>query len=150
MTAPQPPEGKFVDSDEVVARFEGTFPDNRVTWLKWRIGDVENQLMGLVPSLRKTLDEINADSAAVGDPGRLDRVKALVADKVLDIYRNPDPRMSQMSQTMEQDTVSRSYVRSNAGTTISFTDGELAGVKLRKKRSRIGTIDVAPWRLPCF
>jgi hypothetical protein len=150
MTAPTPPEGKFVTSDEVVARFEGAFPEDRVTWLKWRIFDVENQLMGQVKSLRKPIDQINADSVAVGDPDRLSRVEALVADKVLDIYRNPDPRMSQMSQTMEQDTVSRSYVRSAGGTAISFTDAELAGVKLRRKRSRIGTLTVAPWRPPCF
>ena len=49
-----PPEGKFVTSDDVVARFEGEFPSGRVAWAKWRIFDVENALMGLVPSDRKS------------------------------------------------------------------------------------------------
>lgn len=142
MTAPAPPQTKFVTSDDVAARFEGQFPLDRSDWAEWRIFDVENALMGFVPSLRKSLELITAESAAAGDPGRVDRVKALVVDKVLDMFRNPNPRMSQMSQTMEQDTVSRSYVRANNGTAISFTPAELDGVKLRKKRSRVGTIRV--------
>ncbi len=104
-----PTRGKFVSSDDAVARFEGTFPPGRVPWLKFRIFDVENALMGGdVPSLRKTLPDIIEASAAAGDPDRVERVKQLVVDKVLGLYRNPDGA-TQVSQTMEQDTTSRSY-----------------------------------------
>jgi hypothetical protein len=143
---------KFVEQADVTSRFEGEFPDDRLGWVDVRILDVENALMGLVPSLRKPVADITADSAARGDPGRLDRVTTLVADKVLDLFRNPDPRVAQVSQTMEQDTVSRSYARDSAraGSVISFTEAELDSVRLRpKRRSKIGSIPVDPWRITC-
>ncbi len=140
-----PPEGKFVTSDDVVARFEGEFPSGRVAWAKWRIFDVENALMGLVPSLRKSLDEVNADSMRIGDPGRVDRVKALVADKVLALFRNPDGAAS-VAQSMEQDSTTRTYgfYRDDTRGRIAFTDAELDSVKIHKKRSQIGTMFAAP------
>ena len=54
--------GKLIDQEDVTNRFEGTFPDARLDWVKVRIVDVENALMGLVPSLRKPLADIAADS----------------------------------------------------------------------------------------
>lgn len=149
---------KFAELEDVTSRFEGEFPADRQDWAATRIGDVENALMGLVPSLRKTLDEIETDSAARGDPGRLDRVKTLVADKVLDLFRNPDPRVVTTSQTMENDSVTRSLAsrsgsaRNNAqgSTGIGFTEDELDSVRLRpKRRSKIGSIPISPWRVGC-
>lgn len=137
---------KFATEDDVYDRFEGTIPDDRSDWVITRIIDVENVLMGLVPSLRKPIADVQSDSQAAGDPGRVLRVVALVCDKVLDLYRNPDPRLSQMAQTMEQDSISRSYLRSNGGTAISFTAAELDAVSLRRKRKRIGTVFVSPGR----
>lgn len=143
MTNPASP--KFATEDDVTERFEGEFPSDRSDWVTLRIIDVENALMGLVPSLRKPLDEITAASEAIGDPGRLNRVRALVADKVLDMFRNPDGAR-QTSQTMGELSESRSY-GSGRGATITFSDAELALVKLRKKRSRVGTLHVAPFRV---
>lgn len=143
--------GKFADQDDVASRFEGEFPSGRLDWVDVTIFDVENVLMGLVPSLRKTVDEINAQSAEVGDPDRIERVKALVCRKVLDLFRNPDGAV-QVSQTMEQDSATRSYgfYRDDTRGRIAFTDAELDGVKLRRKRrTRFGTIGVAPWRVTC-
>ena len=153
MTSPAP-VAKFADEDDVADRFEGTIPASRSTWLATRIVDVENALMGLVPSLRKPVADIVVDSEAAGDPGRLARVKSLVCDKVLDLYRNPNKSVAVESQTMESDTVSRTYAGGfqsrPPSVSISFTDTELDAVKLRRpKRPRLSTIAVAPWRPGC-
>ncbi|QIG58386.1 head-to-tail adaptor [Mycobacterium phage Cornie] len=146
MTTPVP-QGKFVTTGEAVARFEGDFPTNRVDWLAWRIFDVENALMGLVPSLRKQVESIFEDSVAAGDEGRLDRVRSLVVDKVLSIYRNPGG-VYQQSQTVDDVVESRSYYRNASTATISFTDDELAQVRLRgRRRPKLGSIPVDPWRI---
>lgn len=142
MTTPVPPEGKFVSVDEAVARYEGDFPSDRMDWLRWRIFDVENALMGVVPSLRKSLEEIAAES----DAGRLDRVRSLIVDKVLGFYRNPTG-VYQYTQTVNNVTESRSYSKpASAG---MFTEDELAPIRLRRPRSKIGSIPVEPWRLTC-
>lgn len=149
MTAPTPPEGKFVTSDEAMARFEGEFPSGRVTWLKWRIFDVENALMGMVPSLRKPLADIQAESEAAEDEGRLDRVASLVIDKVLQLYRNP-AGVYQHSRTIDDTTESQSYFRGGSGAAIGFTEDELAQVRLRRRRRpKIGSIPIDPWRITC-
>lgn len=151
MTAPTPPEGKFVTSDEAVARFEGTFPSGRVLWLKWRIFDAENELMGKVKSLRKTIPEITADSEAVGDPGRLDRVKSLIIEKVLDLHRNPN-RSTSVTSEMDgfRETVGFAQNRTPTRTGVSFTEDELSGIRLPKgRRPKIGTYGVRPWGIPC-
>lgn len=142
---------KFATDDDVADRFEGKIPADRSEWVTTRIGDVENQLMGLVPSLRKPLADITADNEAAGDPGRLARVKALVCDKVLDLYRNPNKAISSESQTFESDSFSRTYAGAwrGAASAISFTDAELDTVKLRKRRRGISIIPVAPWGVPC-
>lgn len=146
MSSPVPPEGKFVTADEAMARFEGTFPGNRVTWLKWRISDVENELMGQVKSLRKPLADITTDSAAAGDPGRPERVKTLVIDKVLDLFRRPDGAGSVRSD-MDGFVETRAFaqVGGDGSVGVSFTESELARVRLSKaRRPRAGTIAVAP------
>jgi hypothetical protein len=147
MTTPEPPEPKFVTYDEVVARYEGTIPANRATSLKWRIVDVENDLMGEVPSLRKSLADIAADSAAVGDPGRPDRVQTLVIDKVLDLFRHPDKRRTSTTSEMDGFREVNGYGRNSDGgdAGISFTDAELNKVRLpKRRRPKLGTYGVAP------
>lgn len=136
---------KFAELDDVTSRFEGDFPSEREDWAETRLTDAENALMGLVPSLRKSVGEIAAESAGVGDPDRLGRVKTLVCDKVLQLYRNPDGSI-QRSKTVADVTESRAWFQHAPGGTITFTEGELASVRLRKTRSRVGTIGVKPWR----
>lgn len=143
--------GKFVDREQVTSRFEDgadNFPSDRLDWVDIRIIDVENVLMGQVASLRKPLEVINAESAAAGDPDRLQRVITLVCDKVLDLFRNPD-RVTSRTQTMGEFTDTRSFGRTSAGpsTTITFTNDELDTVRLRKKRRKVGAIAVAPWQV---
>lgn len=144
------PELKFTTIDEVMARFEGDFPVTRVTWLTWRLFDIENALMGLVPSLRKPLVDIEADSASAGDTTRLDRVKSLISDKVLQMYRNPfGGSLSQQTQVVDDVQESRTY-RGTSSAAIAFDDDELAQVRLRsRKRSKIGSIPIDPWRITC-
>jgi len=139
--------GKFAEVDDVTGRYEGDFPADREDWVALRIGDVESELMGQVPSLRKPIDQVNADSAAVGDPDRINRVKALVCEKVLDLYRNPGGTTSQ-STTTPDITISKSYgyFQDNTRGKIAFSAAELDSVKLRRRRSNFGTMTVAPWR----
>lgn len=148
MTDPvEPTPGKFASRDDVIGRFEGTITSNRLAWVDLRIGDVENELMGRVPSLRKAIDAIQADSDAAGDPDRLKRVKSVVCSKVLDLYRNPDGA-SQKSTTTPDITTSRGWYSSDSTRgRVQFTDDELDSVRLRTKprRRRFGTIGVAPF-----
>ncbi|WP_458317113.1 hypothetical protein [Mycolicibacterium brisbanense] len=144
MTDPVAP-AKFVHPDDIAARFEGTIPAPQLVTnppgrVQLLIEDVESTLIGFVPSLAAPADQV--------DPDRLRRVKALVCAKVLQLYRNPDGA-NQVSQTMEQDTVSRSYYRDTMRGLVSFTPEELDGVRLRTKRSKFGTVPVAPWRPTC-
>ncbi len=75
--------GRFVEADDVKNRYEGVIPDDRSTWLTTRIDDVEADLILMVPSLGvEDVDQIA--------PARLQKVKAVVADKVLELYRNPE------------------------------------------------------------
>lgn len=138
-----PVVGKFVTADDVIGRAEGSFPADRMQWLALRIVDVESELMGWVPSLRKPVDDINAESAAAGDPDRINRVKRLVCDKVLDLYRNPDGA-STSSITTPDITISRTYTPARGQ--VFFTDAELDTVRLRKQRTKFGTFTVLPDR----
>lgn len=141
-------DGKFALIADVTDRYEGTVPDADKLRISLRIADVEADLMGVVASLRKPIADIETDNEIVGDPGRLERVKVLVCNKVLEMYRNPDGA-SQTSQTMEGDSSSRSYWRDQNRGTIDFTDAELDKVKLRRRRRKIYTLPVAPWNPPC-
>jgi hypothetical protein len=129
--------GRFAQVSDVTSRFEGTFPSDREAWVDTRIDDVEGILMGLVPSL--TASDITAD--------RLQRVKTLVCEKVLHLYRNPDGA-TQWTNTVDDVTESRSYGRSStssAGASVVFSSSELRSVRLPRVKSRVGMIPVAPW-----
>lgn len=156
MTQPaSPADGKFVDSDAVVARFVGNFPADRVTWVKWRILDVENELMNQVPSLA-TIDvsaDPNSDDPEVAKVGRrVASVRTLVIDKVLELFNNPK---GGTSVTSSMDGFSTTYGfgqnrDGKKGTGVRFTEEELNRVRLpRKRRPRFGSIRIHPSGLPC-
>jgi len=145
MTTPVP-DGKFATIGDVTSRFEGTIPSDRLDRVKTRILDVEYELMGKVPSLRKPVDDVDADSAAAGDPDRRKRVTTLVVDKVLDLYRHPDRGENQLTRTTPDVTTSRTWAPDATRGRVAFTDDELDSVRLRKqRRSRFGTVGVAPF-----
>lgn len=125
--------GKFVEPDDVTKRYEGTFPDDRSDWLATRIDDVEADLILMVPSLAVDVDQIG--------PTRLQRVKALVADKVLELYRNPE-RARTRTETAGPYSDSTTFDSGRTGTKGYFTDDEVANLRLRKSRSNLGTAHV--------
>lgn len=140
------PDGKFALYDDVAGRFEGSIPSDRQDRIKQRILDVEYELMGKVPSLRKPVDQIDAESADAGDPDRRKRVTTLVADKVLDLYRHPDRSENQRAITTPDITTSRSWSSDGTRGRVAFSEDELDSVRLRKqRRSRFGTVSVAPF-----
>ncbi|MEW5810269.1 MAG: hypothetical protein AB1925_12530 [Actinomycetota bacterium] len=148
MTSPtEPADGRFVTIDAVQARYEGTIPSDRAARVKWRILDVENELIGLVPSLL-TLDTDADPETPEGI--RVGRVRTLVIDKVLDLYRNPDRKTSK-SSGMDGFTTTYGYSQNrDAGPGITFTEEELNRVRLpKKRRPRLGTLTAAPWQVPC-
>lgn len=140
----QSTDGKFATQDDVTSRFEGAIPDNRLAWVNLRISDVEGELMFQVPSLRKSIEQITADSEAAGDPGRLQRVTKLVADKVLDLYRHPDPSETQLSRTMPDITTSRSWSADPTRGRVQFSPAELDSVRLHTRRQRFRSIMIDP------
>jgi len=117
-------DGKFATQADVTGRFEGTFPSNRLAWVGLRLGDVESELMFQVPSLRKSLDEITADSVAAGDVDRPNRVKTVVCEKVLDLFRNPGGPQTQKSTTTPDVTVSRAWSPDPSRGLVQFTLAE--------------------------
>lgn len=142
----EPTQGKFASQADVTSRFEGTIPANRLAWVNVRIGDAESELMGKIPSLRKPINEIIADSVAAGDADRVNRIKTLVSEKVLDLYRNPE-RASQRSTTTPDITTSRAWYASDPTRgRVQFTAEELDSVRLRKRKRKFGTVGVAPWQ----
>ncbi|MCX2931403.1 hypothetical protein ORI20_14050 [Mycobacterium sp. CVI_P3] len=156
MTTPSPPDGgKFVTFAQVEARFEGgSFPADRASIVKWRILDVEDELMGLVPSLREldpTADPESSDPVVAAAGVRVGKVQRLVIDKVLDLYRNPDGATS-VNSGMDGFNEVRGYSqnRKRSGVGITFTDEELNRVRLpRRKRPPLGTLGARPWGVPC-
>lgn len=156
MTTPaSPPDGKFVTSDDVVARYEGNFPSGRVTWLKWRILDVESELMNMVPSVAALSVDADPDPGvypATAEGRRVRSVRTLVIDKVLEMFRNPDKFQSKIS-TMDGLSESRTYQASKDGPSsagVEFTEAELNRVRIRKKRRpAIGNYGVRPFGIPC-
>lgn len=146
MTAPElpdPPVGRFVTFEAVQARFEKTISSNRVDSVKWRIFDVENELLGEVPSLR----DLDPDT---GDEVRVGRVQSLIIDKVLELYRNPGGASS-ISQAMGDLSSTHGYRRDGSGPRlgIQFTEEELARVRPpRRRRPKLGTFGVRPFQVP--
>lgn len=127
--------GRFVQPTDVTDRYEGTFPDDRATWLTTRIDDVEADLILMVPSLAVDVDQI--------DPTRLQRAKALVADKVLELYRNPE-RARTRTETAGPYSDSTTFDSGRTATKGYFTDDEVANLRTHQKRSNLGTAHVRP------
>jgi hypothetical protein len=130
---------RFAERADVVDRYEGVIPSDRLPWVDTRIDDVENVLLGIVPSLE-------ADDSEIG-PSRLARVKTLICDKVLDLYRNP-ARLNQQSSTSgpySESTTFLSGLARQAVGGISFSDEELRGVRLRTHRSNLGSAHLVAW-----
>jgi hypothetical protein len=128
--------GKFVEPADVTDRYEGTFPTDRSTWLAKRIDDVEADLILMVPSL----DVTDVDQIA---PARLQKVRSLVADKVLELYRNPE-RARTRTETAGPYSDSTTFDSGRTGTRGYFTDDEVANVRLRTKRSNLGVAHLKP------
>jgi hypothetical protein len=127
--------GRFADVDDVTSRFEGTIPSDREAWVDTRITDVEAVLTGLVPSLEES-------DLVIGE-ARLARVKTLVCNKVLDLYRNPE-QATQRTQTAGAFSEGVSFNRSTGSGW--FTKEELRSVRLRNRRANLGSTKLAPWR----
>lgn len=147
MTTPAdspPTDGKFATQDDVTSRFEGAFPENRLAWVSIRIGDVESELMYQVPSLRKSLADIQADNALYNDTDRLNRVRNLVCEKVLDLYRNPRGPQTQQSTVTPDITTTDSYSPDPTRGKIQFTAAELSKVRLRTPKKRFGSVQIDP------
>lgn len=144
MTNPTPTDGKFATREDVTSRFEGSIPSNRLDWVTKRIGDVESELMYQVPSLRKALDAIAAESEAAGDPDRLNRVKSVVCEKVLDLFRNPTGASQRSTTTPDITTSSAWYASDSTRGKVQFAPAELDRVRLHTRRQKFGTIMVAP------
>lgn len=128
--------GRFVQPTDVTDRYEGIFPDDRATWLERRIDDVEADLILMVPSL----DVTDVDQIA---PARLQRVKALVCDKVLELYRNPE-RARTRTETAGPYSDSTTFDSGRTATKGYFTEDEVANLRLHKKRSNLGVAHIAP------
>lgn len=131
--------GKFAVGADVTDRYEGEFPSDRLAWVDTRILDVEAVLLALVPSLDVPLEDI--------DDGRKARAKALVCDKVLDLFRNPG-RVNQQSTASgpySESTTFLSGLAQRGVGGISFTEDELRLLRLRSKRSNLGVIRVQPF-----
>lgn len=129
--------GKFVEQTDVTNRYEGDFPSDRLAWVDLRIDDVEADLILMVPSLGVPVDEV--------DPTRLQRVKALVADKVLELYRNPS-RARTVTSTSGPYSDTDTFDTGKSMPKGYFTDYEVRNVRLRAKRSNLGMAKVKPFR----
>lgn len=130
--------GKFVEPDDVKKRYEGAFPDDRGDWLSTKIDDVEADLILMVPSLAaETMDQIS--------PIRLQKVKSLVADKVLELYRNPE-RAKTRTQAAGPFNESTTYDTGSGKSPAKgyFTDDEVATLRVKRRRSNIGVALVKP------
>lgn len=156
MTAPteEPGDGRFVTSAAVTARFAGEFPANRAEWVKWRILDVENELMRRVPSLADidvTADPLSADPVEAGVGRRVHSVRTLVIDKVLEMYGRAQAQATSKggtSLTSDMDgfrtTIGFGQNRdgsSGGAAGVAFSEDELNRVRLpRRRRPTFGSI----------
>lgn len=112
-------------------------------WVDTRITDVENELMGLVPSLDGTTLQQVQDGAI--EASRLGRIVSLVCDKVLDLYANPR-RLKQLGQAMA-DINTTSTMSNSFDAAIDFTEEELNRIRVRTQRARFGTAKVPPFKI---
>lgn len=129
--------GKFAVLDDVTTRYEGDFPAEREDWVELRITDVEADLVLMVPSLDEPVDQISS--------ARLARAKALVADKVLELYRNPERARTRTQGAGPYNESVTSYDSGKTPAKGYFTDEEVATLRLRSKRTNLGVARVKPF-----
>lgn len=129
--------GKFAELDDVKNRYEGDFPSDRDAWVELRIDDVEADLILMVPSLEADVDEIGTT--------RMVRAKALVADKVLELYRNPERARTRTQGAGPYNESVTSYDTGKAPAKGYFTDAEVATLRLRARRSNLGVARIKPF-----
>lgn len=120
--------GKFAVQADVTDRYEGDFPTDRLAWVDTRITDVEADLVLMVPSLGASTDEIGTT--------RMQKAKSVVADKVLELFRNPE-RVTQHTTTFGPLSEALSYNRS--APRGYFTEDEVRNLRLRTRRANLGT-----------
>jgi len=124
----------FADRDDVRAHFEGVIPSSRDTWLDAKIDAAESLLVSLVPSM-----------ATATDADRLARAKAMVADAVLRVYRNPSGASQEVASVY---SVSRSKGADSGR--LFFPEDELDALRGAGRRRQVGTIQARPWRVDVF
>lgn len=137
--------GKFAEIEDVTDRYEGDFPSGRESWVEIRIADVEADLILMVPSLVAPVDEIG--------PARMARAKALVADKVLELFRNPERARTRTQGAGPYNESVTTYDSGKSHVRGYFTDDEVATLRLRSHRSNLGVARVRPFipgRRPCW
>ncbi|WP_280476255.1 Gp19/Gp15/Gp42 family protein [Nocardia farcinica] len=124
----------FATIEDVRARYEGVIPDSRNAWVQAKIDDAESLLVSLVPSIADTADQ-----------ARLARAKAMIADAVLRVYRNP---AGATQETASVYSVSRSKDVSNG--MLFFPESELDALRGGGHRRQLGTIRTSPWRVDVY
>lgn len=137
--------GKFADLDDVQDRYEGEFPDDRDDWVELRIADVEADLILMVPSLEAAEAEIGST--------RMARAKALVADKVLELFRNPERARTRTQGAGPYNESVTTYDSGKNSVRGYFTEDEVATLRLRSRRSNLGTARIKPFvpgSRPCW
>ena len=132
---------KFAEFDDVAARYEDDIPGERDEWVELRLDDVESELIGLVPSLAADISTLDA--------ARVARVKRLVCDKVLALYRNPDGALT-ISNTEGPWSESRTLPGSRVepGSWVNFTDQELRRVGAVIETGSAGSVLLRAWGYP--
>lgn len=123
----------FANFPDVQAEFEGVMPSSKSAWVEAKIDAVESRLIGLVPSLTSL--------TLVSDPARFGRVKHLVVEKVLQLFRNPAGATAQTAGPF-----SSSYSPTVSTGLITFSREELSTVRLRTKKANLGVAKLAPWQ----
>lgn len=132
---------KFAEFSDVAARYEGDMPGDRAGWVELRLADAESELIGLVPSLAADISMLDDDRVA--------RVKRLVCDKVLTLYRNPDGALT-ISNTEGPWSESRTLPGSRVepGSWVNFTDQELRRVGAIIETGSSGSVLLRAWGYP--
>lgn len=132
---------KFAEFSDVEARYEGDIPGDRAEWVELRLTDAESELIGLVPSLTADISTLDVDRVA--------RVKRLICDKVLALYRNPDGALT-ISNTEGPWSESRTLPGSRVepGSWVNFTDQELRRVGAVIETGSSGSVLLRAWGYP--
>ena len=129
--------GVYAEFDDVADRYEADMPTERQSWVELRIDDAEAELLGLVPDLQDP-GEVPADRAG--------RVRRLICDKVLALFRNPDGAVT-ISNTLGPYAASRTLT-GKTGSWVSFTADELAAVGYVAPTGTTGSVALRAWYYP--